>query len=50
MKTYSGSGVIPITIIDNKPYFILFGLNKNILTDAGGKIEGINSIIKTASR
>ena len=50
MKTYSGAGVIPITIIDNKPYFILFELNKNILTDAGGKIEGNISIIKTASR
>lgn len=50
MKTYSGAGVIPITIIDDKPYFVLFTYNKDIITDAGGKIEGTNSIIKTATR
>jgi hypothetical protein len=50
MKTYSGAGVIPITIIDDKPYFVLFAYNKDIITDAGGKIEHNNSIINTASR
>lgn len=50
MRTYSGAGVIPITIINNKPYFVLFTYNKGIITDAGGKIENNNNIINTASR
>jgi hypothetical protein len=50
MKQYSGAGVIAIIIIDNKPYFILFYLRKNIVTDAGGQIEHINSVLNTASR
>jgi hypothetical protein len=50
MKQYSGSGIIPIIIIDNKPYFVLFYLKKNIVTDAGGRIEYNNSVLNTASR
>ena len=47
---YSGAGVIPIVIIRNKPYFVLFMLNRGKLTDAGGRIEDSTSIIDTASR
>lgn len=67
---YTGSGVIPIIIIDKKTYFILFNsfarlitvgndfqiiskhknLSKQILTDAGGKIEDNKKPLETASR
>ena len=50
MPIYSGAGVIPIIIIDNKPHLILFMLNRGSLTDAGGRIEKQTSIIDTASR
>jgi hypothetical protein len=50
MKTYSGAGVIPIIIHNNKPYFILFMLNKGTITDAGGRIESNVSVIDTAAR
>ena len=50
MPRYTGSGVIPIIIKDNKLHLILFLLNKGTLTDAGGRIEKQKSIIDTASR
>ena len=50
MPTYSGAGVIPIIIRDNKLYLILFMLNKGSLTDAGGHVEKKTSVVNTASR
>jgi ADP-ribose pyrophosphatase YjhB (NUDIX family) len=50
MKKYSGAGVIPILIKNNKPYMILFTYQRGIITDAGGKIESNNTITETASR
>ena len=47
---YSGAGIIPIIIINKKSYFILFNSSKNLITDAGGKIESKHSILETASR
>ena len=67
---FTGSGVIPIIIINKKPFFILFNssvklitvendskiiskhknLPRQILTDAGGKIEDNKKQIETASR
>ena len=50
MKTYSGAGVIPIIIHNNKPYFVMFMLNKGTVTDAGGRIEHNTTVLNTASR
>jgi len=50
MRTYSGAGVIPIIIHEDKPYFVLFMLNRGVLTDAGGSIEKKSSPLDTASR
>ena len=50
MKKYSGAGVIPIIIHNNKPYFVLFMLNKGTVTDAGGRIEHNTTVLDTAAR
>jgi hypothetical protein len=50
MPIYSGAGVIPIIIRDNKPHLILFMLNRGSLSDAGGRVEKKTSVIDTASR
>lgn len=50
MKTYAGAGIIPIIIHNNKPYFVMFMLNKGTLTDAGGKVEDNTSVLDTATR
>ena len=47
---YTGSGVIPIIIINKKTYFILFNSSVKLITDAGGKIEDNKTQIETASR
>lgn len=49
MTIYSGSGILPIMIINNKPYLITFLIYKNTVSDGGGKIED-NSVKKTAIR
>ena len=56
MKKYTGAGILPIIIINNKPYFICFLMNKKI-TDAGGKIDNLykdkdidDTILNTACR
>ena len=50
MKIYSGSGVIPIVIIKNIPYLVLFMSNHGTITDAGGRLEKESTILDTASR
>jgi hypothetical protein len=50
MKNYSGSGVLPIYILNKIPYIVTFTSSKGIITDAGGKKEYNDSIIYTASR
>jgi hypothetical protein len=50
MKIYSGAGVLPIYIINTKPYLITFTSSRGIITDAGGKKESNDSIIYTACR
>ena len=50
MRTYSGAGVIPIITHKNKPYFVMFMLNKGTITDAGGRIEDNVSVLDTAAR
>lgn len=49
MIKYSGSGILPIIIINNKPYLVTFLIYKNTISDGGGKIEN-NSVKKTAIR
>jgi hypothetical protein len=49
MTIYSGSGILPIMIINKKPYLITFLIYKNTISDGGGKIEN-NSVKKTAIR
>ncbi len=50
MKIYSGAGILPITLINNKYYFITFKLLNNLLSDAGGTIENKDDVINTACR
>jgi hypothetical protein len=50
INKYSGSGIIPIIKHNKKIYFVLFSSGKNLITDAGGKIENNNSIASTALR
>jgi hypothetical protein len=50
MKIYSGAGILPITIINKNYYFITFKLLNNLLSDAGGKKENNDEVIKTACR
>lgn len=47
---YTGAGVIPIILYNDKPYFILFSCGKDIITDAGGTIENNDSIEQAALR
>jgi len=47
---YTGAGVIPIILYNDKPYFILFSCGKGVITDAGGTIEYNDSIEQTALR
>ena len=50
MKIFTGSGVLPICIIDKKPYLITFTSSRGIITDAGGKKEARDTILYTACR
>jgi len=50
MKIYSGAGILPVIIINNNKYFVTFVSGKNLVTDAGGKLEKNDSILKTACR
>jgi len=47
---YTGSGVIPIIILNKKVFFILFNSSAKLITDAGGKIEDNKKPLETASR
>lgn len=47
---FTGSGVIPIIIVNKKPFFILFNSSDKLITDAGGKIEENKNPLETASR
>ncbi len=50
MKIYTGSGILPIFILNKKPYLITFTMARGIINDAGGKKENNDSISYTACR
>ena len=50
MKYYSGAGILPVIIYNNKPYYIVFNISKKFITDAGGKKEYTDDILETACR
>jgi hypothetical protein len=50
MKTYSGAGILPIFILNKKPYLITFTSSRGIISDAGGKKEKDDEVIYTACR
>ncbi len=50
MKIYTGSGILPIFILNKKPYFITFTVARGIINDAGGKKEDNDTISYTACR
>ena len=50
MKTFTGAGVLPIFILNNKPYLITFTSSRGIISDAGGKKEKKDDVIYTACR
>ena len=50
MKIYTGAGILPIFIVNKKPYLITFTSSRGVITDAGGKKESNDTIIYTACR
>ena len=50
MKIYTGAGILPIFILNNKPYLITFTIQRGIINDAGGKKESDDTILYTACR
>ncbi len=50
MKIFTGSGVLPIFILDKTPYLITFTVSRGIISDAGGKKESSDNILNTACR
>ena len=49
-KIYTGSGILPIYIYNDIPYFVIVRLNNDMYSDPGGKLEPNTSLIKNATK
>jgi hypothetical protein len=49
-KIYTGSGILPIYIYNNIPYFVIVRLTNGIYSDPGGKLEPNTSLLKNATK
>ena len=49
-KIYTGSGILPIYVYNNIPYFVIIKLNNGIYTDPGGKLEPKITLLDNASK
>lgn len=47
---YTGSGILPIYILNNIPYFIIIKLKNGVYSDPGGKLEPNISLLENASK
>jgi hypothetical protein len=47
---YTGTGILPIYIYNNIPYFIIIKLKNGVYSDPGGKLEPNISLLENASK